>query len=193
MAAQAFTEGVRPGGLTTSTEIRILLCYILDNVGTPVRREQLEEVLLGEELANYFVMAESLSQLLGQGLIQESDGAFTTTEAGRTVARTLAEEVPRTVRDTAIRGVIRAQQYVAKAAAHQSQVVKTEHGRSVQCRIGDDAGPLFEMELYMPDDISAGAVRDTFVDKGDTVYELLLAALTDNRTMAEKALQKLRG
>lgn len=32
-ANDAFTAGVRPGGLTSSTEIRLLLCYL---VKTPV-------------------------------------------------------------------------------------------------------------------------------------------------------------
>ena len=30
-ANDAFTAGVRPGGLTSSTEIRLLLCYLVKN------------------------------------------------------------------------------------------------------------------------------------------------------------------
>ena len=29
----AFTAGVRPGGLTSSTEIRLLLCYLVQHTG----------------------------------------------------------------------------------------------------------------------------------------------------------------
>lgn len=32
MAGNAFTAGVKPGGLTTSTEIRILLCLSLIHI-----------------------------------------------------------------------------------------------------------------------------------------------------------------
>ena len=32
-ANDAFTAGVRPGGLTNSTEIRLLLCYLVKNAG----------------------------------------------------------------------------------------------------------------------------------------------------------------
>ena len=39
MSNQAFTGGVRPGGLTTSTEIRILLCYLLKSIGIPLTRQ----------------------------------------------------------------------------------------------------------------------------------------------------------
>lgn len=187
----AFTEGVKPGGLTSSTEIRILLCYLIDSVAAPVTRQQIEEALLGEELVNYFAMAESLSQLAAQGLIEETPSGYTITESGHTVASTLAHDVPRTVRETAVRGVIRAQQYASKAAAHKCEISKDEKGRRVSGSIEDDAGPLFRLELYMPDDLSAEKVRDKFIENGDTVYKLVLAALTENRDLAEKALADL--
>lgn len=191
MTSNQYDEGVKPGGLTTTTEIRILICYILDCVDAPVSRAQFEEVLLGEALVNYFAMAESFAQLLGQGLVTGGDDGYRITEKGRTVGRTLAHDVPFSVRETAVRGVIRAQQYAARAAVHRSEVVKTGQNRTVQCAIGDDAGPLFRMELYMPDDLSAESVRDSFVENGDEVYKLVLAALTGNRALAEKALAAL--
>ena len=38
-ANDAFTAGVRPGGLTNSTEIRLLLCYLVKNAG-PISRQE---------------------------------------------------------------------------------------------------------------------------------------------------------
>ena len=38
-ANDAFTAGVRPGGLTSSTEIRLLLCYLVKNAGPIARQE----------------------------------------------------------------------------------------------------------------------------------------------------------
>ncbi len=191
MASGLFTEGVRPGGLTTGKEIRILLCYMVDKAGGQLRREDLEEVLAEAELANYFVLAESLGQLVQQGLLTEEKGLLGITEEGRTVAQNLAEDLPRTVREAAVRGVILAQQYAAKAAAYGCEIIPEEKGRAVRCRIGDEAGRLFLLELYMPDDLTAQAVKDRFVQQGEEVYQLLLAALTQNPTMAQQALDSL--
>ncbi|MDL2324872.1 DUF4364 family protein, partial [Ruminococcaceae bacterium OttesenSCG-928-A16] len=152
---------------------------------------QLEDVLLGQELVNYFVMAESLAQIKQQGLIQGDDDGYTVTEDGRTVGQTLAAELPRTVRDTAVRGVILAQQYAAKQAAHQAEVAPAENGFTVRCRIEDITGPLFAVDLYMPDMLSANAVKEKFIQQGDEVYKLLLAAVTGNRTLADKVLDTL--
>ncbi len=191
MNDQLFTEGVKPGGLTGSLEIRILLCYILDSVEPPVPRDMLSEVLVGEELANYFAMADGIGQLLEQALVTENETGLTITEAGKTVARTLYDEVPRTVRDTAVRGVIRAQQLLANSAAYKAEVVKLENGRLVKCAIDDEAGPLFGLDLYMPDDLTADAVKTAFTEKGDTIYKLVLAALTGNKPLAERTLGQL--
>ena len=74
MAGNAFTAGVKPGGLTTSTEIRILLCYLIQHAGTPLSQGELETALLGEELVNYFELASNLSNLLEQGFVREENG-----------------------------------------------------------------------------------------------------------------------
>ena len=77
MAGNAFTAGVKPGGLTTSTEIRILLCYLIQHAGTPLSQGELETALLGEEHVNYFELASNLSDLLEQGFVREENGRYT--------------------------------------------------------------------------------------------------------------------
>ncbi len=42
-----------PGGLTSSTEIRLLLCYLVKNAG-PIARQEIENALMEEALVNYF-------------------------------------------------------------------------------------------------------------------------------------------
>ena len=88
--ADAFTAGVKPGGLTNNTQIRILLCYLVKTAG-PVTRETMEGALLQDQLVNYFEFADALSELLRQKLIEDSGKGYTVTEKGATVADTLAK------------------------------------------------------------------------------------------------------
>ena len=46
-ANDAFTAGVRPGGLTDSTEIRLLLCYLVKNAGPITRTRWWQSMWLG--------------------------------------------------------------------------------------------------------------------------------------------------
>ncbi len=191
MRKSHFTEGIRPGGLTSSAEIRILLCYLLDMANTPISREQIEEALLGEELVNYFALSESLDTLVKQGLVHKEKSLYEVTDNGRTVGRTLSNDVPKTVRDLAVRGVIRSQQYAARKSTFLSEIKEDAGHLAVHCAIQDTSGYLFRMQLYMPDNLSAEAVKQAFLDKGDTLYGLVLAALTHNPALAEQYLAAL--
>lgn len=192
MSDNRFVENVKPGGLTTATEIRILICYLLGSVPAPITREQMEEALVGEELANYFVLADSLAHLVQQGLVAQTQDTYTVTEAGRTVGNTLAIEVPRTVREAAARAVIRAQRLAALEAAHKSEIIKKEDGYAVHCVVGDEAGPLLNMEIFLPDKNSAEAAKHCFIENGDSLYKLVLAALTRDEALATQELENMK-
>ena len=104
--AEAFTAGVRPGGLTDDTQIRMLLCYLVKVAG-PVKRETMQGALLQEQLVNYFEFADALAEVEKQQLVTvDEDGRYTITRRGTTVADTLAYDLPRTVRESAIRAVM---------------------------------------------------------------------------------------
>lgn len=191
MQDNSFSEGVKPGGLTTSTEIRILLCYILENTSIPVSRAQLDEVLIGEELVNYFVLAQSLAQLKEQGLISGSDAGYIITETGKAVGKTLAIDLPKTVKEAAVRGVISAQQYAAKKAAYNAEIENCANGFLVHCRIEDVTGCLFSLSLYMPDELSAQAVKKKFIENANDIYKLLLGSLTGSKNIMQEVIGRI--
>lgn len=64
--AEAFTAGVKMGGLTNDTEIRILLCYLIKSVG-PVTREAMEAAAFAGRAGHYFEFVGALNDLGGPG------------------------------------------------------------------------------------------------------------------------------
>jgi hypothetical protein len=175
--ADAFTAGVKPGGLTSSTEIRILLCYLIKAAG-PLTREAMQAALLQEELVNYFEFASALEELSEQHLVASVAQGYLITEKGSVVADTLSDDLPRSVRDSAIRAVIRMQSWVHKAAQNQASVLKTEKGYQVQCQIHDMGTDAFSLSLLMPDQLTADTVRNQFIAHGSEIYSQLLNGLT---------------
>lgn len=97
----AFTAGVRPGGLTNSTEIRLLLCYLVKNAG-PITRTEIENALVEEELVNYFEIGSCLDDIAKQELVTEKSGSYSITDKGRKVAQELAYDLPRSVRELSL-------------------------------------------------------------------------------------------
>ena len=66
----AFSQGVKPGGLRSRNEIKILICYIICKIDSGITKEQLNEILSSEGLANYFEVNQALSEVIKNGNVR---------------------------------------------------------------------------------------------------------------------------
>lgn len=191
MPQDAFTAGVKPGGLTSSTEIRILLCYLMQSVPAPLSQTELQNALLGEELVNYFELADGLHGLCQSGLAKEENGRYILLPPGREIASTLLHSVPLSVRETGVRAAVAAQQFARKEAQHKAVITHLENGYMLRCSIDDMGSEVFSFSLYLPDSASAALVKQQFIERGGEIYRLMLAGATGNKPMITDALGAL--
>ena len=167
-----------PGGLTDDTQIRMLLCYLVKVAG-PVKRETMQGALLQEQLVNYFEFADALAEVEKQQLVTvDEDGRYTITRRGTTVADTLAYDLPRTVRESAIRAVMQIRSWRHRAASNRAVVQEKDGQFSVVCSIADMGSDVFRMELAMPDKLTAEMIKNNFIAHGSDIFPKLLNALT---------------
>ena len=176
-ANDAFTAGVRPGGLTNSTEIRLLLCYLVKNAG-PITRTEIENALMEEALVNYFEIGSCLDDIARQQLVTADGDRYTITDKGRKVAQELAYDLPRTVRESAIRAVMQIRSWRHRAASNRAVVQEKDGQFSVVCSIADMGSDVFRMELAMPDKLTAEMIKNNFIAHGSDIFPKLLNALT---------------
>ena len=176
-ANDAFTAGVRPGGLTNSTEIRLLLCYLVKNAG-PITRTEIENALMEEALVNYFEIGSCLDDIARQQLVTVDGDRYTITDKGRKVAQELAYDLPRTVRESAIRAVMQIRSWRHRAASNRAVVQEKDGQFSVVCSIADMGSDVFRMELAMPDKLTAEMIKNNFIAHGSDIFPKLLNALT---------------
>lgn len=195
MAGSAFTFGVKPGGLTENTEVRILLCYLIKTVApmAPLTRAEIEQALLGEQLVNYFELSAGLADLEENGLATVDEaGGWAITPKGLAVADELSIDLlPRTVREAAVRAAVRAQQWARKAAQHQAAVLPDDRGFCVDCHIKQENRDVFRLQVSMPDQATAECARDAFIEKGGELYKVMLAALSGHKDLAIQWLRQL--
>ena len=105
-----------------------------------------------EQLVNYFEFADALVEVEKQKLVTiDGEGRYVITQKGSTVADTLAYDLPRTVRESAIRAVMQIRSWNHRAASNRAVVQETDGKYSVVCSIGDMGSDVFRLELAMPD------------------------------------------
>ena len=178
-ANDAFTAGVRPGGLTSSTEIRLLLCYLVKNAG-PITRQEIENALMEEALVNYFEIGSCLDDITKQQLVTLTKGSYTITEKGRKVAQELAYDLPRSVRERAVAAVLRCQTWARKEAKYSASITEKEDGHcTIRCTVKGLDSELFCLELGAPDRLSADLIKKQFILKGNEIYQMLINKLTE--------------
>ena len=178
-ANDAFTAGVRPGGLTDSTEIRLLLCYLVKNAG-PITRTEIENSLMEEALVNYFEIGSCLDDITQQKLVTLTDGRYTITEKGRKVAQELAYDLPRSVRERAVAAVLRSQTWARKEAQYAARITEKPDGHcTIRCTIKALDQELFCLNIGTPDRLSADLVKKQFILKGNEIYQMLITKLTE--------------
>lgn len=180
--AEAFTAGVKPGGLTDDTQIRILLCYLVKTTG-PLTRDTLQGALLQEQLVNYFEFADALADVEKQHLVAiDEESQYSITKKGSTVADTLALDLPRTVRESAIRAVMQIQSWRHKAAMNRARVEEEDGEYTVWCAIGDLGSDVFRLQLAMPDKLTAETIKNNFTAHGSEIYSKIMDMLTQPST-----------
>ncbi len=191
MDNKAITAGVRVGGLTDRTEIKILLCYLLSELKQPITQQQLIECVCGQELVNYFEMQSALQHLLNNGFIKEDENGFSIMPEGKEIARQLESVVSTTVKRYAYAMAVNILQYEALKKQHKIAVTPVDGGGyNLHCSIEDSDFTIFAIDILMPDEKSAQFAGEQFILKGQDMFKCMLGIMTDTPDMYKDFLNK---
>ncbi len=183
MTEPAFTAGIRPGGLTDGTQIRILICYIVQNF-SPVTMQDLQDALWSNQLVNYFELCSAVAALTQLGHLRESEDGYHITSSGTMAANDLATAVPRSVRDRALDAMLKLRSRQTKLAQNRAEIQAYGDECQLRCKLEDIGHTLLDLTLTFPDLELAERAKELFIENGDAVYQLLIAGLTGDKQLA---------
>lgn len=127
MDFDAFDAGIELGGLRNRDDIRLLVCYLLKSVDTPMTRQMLNDAMQEDGLANFFEVGQAIEELLKTGNISadisDEEEVLNVTAKGREAAELLQTSLPRTVREKAVNSAIR---LVTRAKAERDNKIEVK-------------------------------------------------------------------
>lgn len=177
----AFTQGTRPGSVTTSHEVMILICWLIDRAGEPVTEAQLEAVLQGQELVNYFELVTALQALERNGqILREPDGSILLTALGHQTAGTFADTLPLAVRERASDAMRRMHTLLRREEKNKVSIEKRSDGYMLTLTVTDVGSDLLSLSIFMPGIEQCEQIRRRFLNDPTRVYRGILAILTGN-------------
>ena len=185
MDLNAFTAGVEPGGLTHGYEIKILVCYLLGQIGTGMTFTQISDALLHRGLVNYFELANALSDLTESGHLtcedcagRQEDTSYHLTDLGRQTACTFSGTLPVSVREKAVKSARHQLLRRKIESSNHASIRKAEDGYIVDMTICDIGSDLLSLSLFITTEQEAEQVRQHFLSDPLLTYKGVLALLT---------------
>lgn len=192
MKQDAFTGGVGPGGLWNQNDIRILICYVLSSVNSPLSGEDLGNIFQGKALANYFEVTDALAALEAQNHVRKTEAQrYEITETGREIGESLDVTLPLSVRDKALEAAVTLLSRARLERENSVVLCPTEKGVQVTFLITDGEMDLMSLSLYVPDMAQAQLVKENFYRDPGAIYQLLLAGLTRDKDLIGQTFQAI--
>ena len=178
-----FSDGVRPGGLYDSREIKVLICYMLSGVSEPLSRETVTEILTDGEMANLFEISAAIDDLVARNNVTEAeDGKLTLTDSGRDSASQLYDLIPYTLRDRSQKAAMKLLARARNERDADVTVTPLDRGYAVKCSIDKSDAPMMSFTLRVTDEAMAKTVRERFLDNPTAFYRALIALSTGDFT-----------
>lgn len=182
MEFDAFDAGIELGGLRNRDDIRLLVCYLLKTIDKPIEKEQLNNALLENGLANYFEINQAVSELLSNGsidmLIYNDEECYQILPRGREIAENLETSLPKTVRERAVNSAIKLMALKEVERENKIEVEKVEDGYNVTFYLKSGNIDLMKLTLLVGDSMQVESIKKNYLNDPIKLYSSIITALT---------------
>ena len=193
MQNDALDAGIRPGGLRSKQDIKILICYVISKARVGLSPDTVEQALVKAELVNYFESSDCMSDLIKNGNVKICDGICELSASGAEAAM-LEMNLPSSVRDRAVQVALELFEQERRERENTVSVKKCDNGYRVECRVlGGAAGDLLSISINVADGSQAALVKKSFLKSPELIYKSTIALLTGNEDLVKEALLSLNG
>ena len=181
MENNASGAGVSRGGLFSTSEIKILICYILSAIDQPVPVDMLANVLHFEGLANAFEVSDAVVSLSNSGQIvsvDDDEQLYKITASGKDTASTLKDSLSSVVKERAYLAVMKMFAKFKNAKDNIFEITKENGATYLSCSAIDGGKPFITVKLLITDEEQAGFIRERFLENPAKIYSKIIEMLT---------------
>lgn len=188
----AFPVDDTTGGIRSTEKIRIIICYILKNIGTPLTRDYIQSALYDNGIANYFEISQAIDNLIDVGAVDCNDNILTLNDKGRQIARDLKDELSLYIKNKAIRAVQLTLIYERRKKENEisiSKVGENKYRLDITLLSGvadsENKDELMNVSVYVSDSFQAETMKTTFLNNPVRLYQKIIEALTEDSEFKE--------
>lgn len=171
----------RQGYIRDKLDIKVLVLYLTARTAAPIDFATLTDLSLCDEGVDYFLFAESVSELVESEHLSVDSELYSITDKGRKNGSAWEESLPFSVRQRCDRNLAQLNARLRQAAQIRAEVTaRPDGGFTVRMALDDNEGSLMALELYSPTAERADALANAFRTQPEHIYRTVLNALTDH-------------
>ncbi len=168
-----------PGGVPSRAEIKILICYILNEITAPVPEADLTQLMHYEGIANYFDCEEAISELLKNGVIKEETKGFVITQKGKEILPELETAVSLSIREKTLKIVLKMMARKKREEETDIEVLEENGKYSVSFKINEQNKEILNLRLGNLSKDSVEFIKNRVMQDPSYVYAGIIELLTD--------------
>ncbi len=190
MDNDTLTVGVSPDGIKNRTDIRILICYMLDQFEEPLTKSDIIELIFINKYANYIEALSAIEHLIDNDHLMhnpETD-ALLLAPLGKRVSVDLSSRLPNTIRHKS-RAAIEAKLRRRRNERENGFISEPcDGGFNVTLVIGskDPASGLLSVSLPLPTQTRVDEARERFYNDPEALYRLIYAQVTGDDSLLRR-------
>lgn len=188
----AFPVDDTTGGIRSTEKIRIIICYILKNIDTPLSRDYIQSALYDNGIANYFEISQAIDNLIDVGAVDSNDNILTLNDKGRQIARDLKDELSLYIKNKAIRAVQLTLIYERRKKENEISISKMDENKyrlDITLLSGMDDSEnkdvLMNVSVFVSDSLQAETMKRTFLNNPVRLYQKIIEGLTEDSAFVE--------
>jgi len=187
MDKDTMTVGVSPDGIKNRTDIRILICYMLDQFPEPLTKGDVIGLIYTNQFANYIETLSAIEHLIeNEHLLHNAEtDALMLAPLGKRVSDDLSERLPKTIRQKSRDAIDRLLSRRRNERENGFIVTGQDGGFHVTCVIGAKAPGegIMSIEFFLPTEERVSDARERFFNDPEALYRLVYAHITGDESL----------
>ena len=169
--------------LSSLTEIKIFLTYILDYVDRPLDYTTLSRIIMDNVENPSLDYEEALNALSDDGYLyfDEVDGEkyYMITEIGRSLASELYDTLDENIREKSIRVAVKHLSFAESGRGTKTKIEEADNNRfKVTVEAHSRIGKIMRVSMLVPSRGEAEQIAERYENRPDAVYRGVMFALT---------------
>lgn len=167
--------------LTGKNDIKIFILFLLDSIGYPLSRSDIEEICVSDNFVSYFDFAECFAELVDKDyLIQINEGEtelYSVSPVGREVASQLQDMLVTPIREQAFRSALRILSFKKREAEISCTITEQDGRYLVECSVKEKKVTLLSASILVDSKERAERMKKNFYERPEAIFKGMSALL----------------